>query len=236
MRAGCKETIALTENLVKVVDVMQQRLQYRGALARAAAPVPVGSAQADATCGEQRALMATSRTTTACVSTLAPFHVRPLAPSSPRLPAPDASVSGGACAETVGNAITDRQSTDTISRHHFVAPSLRFSGNGKVLSWDIYAGRTGALNLQVWRAQKGSTDTYDLVCENAYNIQGKANRKIHFDVTPAEQCTFLSGDVIGWFHSGPGVIKYDPKTKASSAIATVLKKYVLSFGRALTLL
>jgi hypothetical protein len=30
--AGCRETIALTENLVKVVDVMRQRLEHRGEL------------------------------------------------------------------------------------------------------------------------------------------------------------------------------------------------------------
>ena len=29
-RVGCRETIALTENLVKVVDVMRQRLEHRG--------------------------------------------------------------------------------------------------------------------------------------------------------------------------------------------------------------
>ena len=29
---GCRETVALTENLVKVVDVMRQRLENRGAL------------------------------------------------------------------------------------------------------------------------------------------------------------------------------------------------------------
>ena len=31
MAAGCKETLAITEDLVKVVDVMKQRLDFRGA-------------------------------------------------------------------------------------------------------------------------------------------------------------------------------------------------------------
>ena len=48
MWPGCRETVALTENLVKVVDVMRQRLENRGALrpcSQAGRRAGTGSAQ-----------------------------------------------------------------------------------------------------------------------------------------------------------------------------------------------
>ena len=106
-----------------------------------------------------------------------------------------------------GNEVIHRTIADVGTGLQLIAAgSMTFGGNGKILSWDIYAGRVGTVSLQVWRPEPGGQNTYRVVCENA--VRALAAGLNSFPVTESEQCTFLAGDVVGWSHTGAGVIEY----------------------------
>lgn len=106
-----------------------------------------------------------------------------------------------------GNEVIHRTIADVGTGLQLIAAgSMTFGGNGKILSWDIYAGRVGTVSLQVWRPEPGGQNTYTVVCENA--VRALAPGLNSFPVTESEQCTFLAGDVVGWSHTGAGVIEY----------------------------
>ena len=85
-------------------------------------------------------------------------------------------------ASVLGNELVDRSTPDGAARISFIDRDLMFAGNGKIVSWDAYAGRAGEQRLQVWRVGNGDgtgcegacsvsaaatgQKTWTLVCEN----------------------------------------------------------------------
>ena len=115
---------------------------------------------------------------------------------------------GRVSSESFGNAVIHRTVADVGTGAQLVAAGgMTFGGNGKVLSWDIYAGRPGTVSLQVWRPEPGLPNVYRVVCENT--VTALASGLASFEVTPAEQCAFVAGDAVGWSHRDAGVIEYD---------------------------
>jgi hypothetical protein len=45
----------------------------------------------------------------------------------------------------------DRSTPDGASRISFIDRSLMFQNDGRIVSWDVFAGRAGQQRLQVWR-------------------------------------------------------------------------------------
>ena len=134
-------------------------------------------------------------------------------------------------AELIGNDLIDRSNPDGARRICFIDRSLTFPARGKIMSWDVFAGRAGEQRLQVWRpggvdavgcsgqsntgvadngagcsvsrAADGQT-TWTLICENVVTSPN-AGQVTHFVMPSALQCTFEAGDAIGWYHLEQGV-------------------------------
>ena len=53
----------------------------------------------------------------------------------------------------------------------FIDTTLQFRDSGRVIAWDIFTGRAGTQNLQVWRPTT-DPDTFQLVCENTLRAPG----------------------------------------------------------------
>jgi hypothetical protein len=49
----------------------------------------------------------------------------------------------------VGNELVDRSTPDGAARICFIDRDLVFQGAGKIVSWDVFAGRAGEQRLQV---------------------------------------------------------------------------------------
>ena len=120
--------------------------------------------------------------------------------------------------ETLGNELIDRATPDGAQRISFIDRTLIFPRDGRIISWDVFAGRAGEQRLQVWR--QGGTDAascvggtnacsvsraadgqtvWTLVCENVVTSP-TAGAVEHFEVSSSSQCTFKAGDAIGWYH------------------------------------
>ena len=112
-------------------------------------------------------------------------------------------------ATVLGNAVINRQHIDGASDINFIDPTLAFTSNGYITSWDIYAGSSDSeFALQVFRST-GVTNEYTLVGENHFANAGDVGLR-HFSIAAANQIQFLTGDIMGWwFGGGAGVIDFD---------------------------
>lgn len=109
----------------------------------------------------------------------------------------------------VEHDLIDRTATDGATRCAFVDNSLVFERDGAVVSWDIFASRTGRISLQVYRPTQtdGGVSTYQVVCDSL--IKAKTSDVIvHYELASDDRCNVQAGDVIGWYHEGPGIIDY----------------------------
>ena len=84
----------------------------------------------------------------------------------------------------------------------------------KPQGWDIFVGRPGRTQLQVWRPQGAgfggaAATTYMLVCSNEIDAVTRGI-DMHHDVPAAEHCLVQQGDVIGWTHQGIGIVDFAP--------------------------
>jgi hypothetical protein len=52
---------------------------------------------------------------------------------------------------SVGNDLIDRAHPDSAAKITFIDRDLVFHAAGKVVSWDVFTGRAGAMRMQVWR-------------------------------------------------------------------------------------
>lgn len=109
----------------------------------------------------------------------------------------------------VEHELIDRASADTASRCAFVDTSLVFDRDGTIMSWDIFASRTGRLSLQVYRPTQtdGGAATYQVVCDSLIKAR-TADVIVHYELAEDDRCSVQTGDVIGWYHNGPGIIDY----------------------------
>lgn len=170
-RVGCRETIALTENLVKVVDVMRQRLDNRGKPASVDARLPFcprgARRKSAATCltafhHRQTARKVSSRTIWVCASTSRAKLVcclqSPTACACYRLTLASTDNWSGAAATFGREFSATLEDLDTTHGLQSVATgALTFDNAGKLLSWTIWAGAPGTLSLQVLRPSCPST-------------------------------------------------------------------------------
>jgi hypothetical protein len=127
---------------------------------------------------------------------------------------------GAIYASYIGNELIDRATPDGASRISFIDRDLMMMGNGKVVSWDVYAGRAGTQRLQIWREASGEGDTcvnscsvsraatgsktWKLVCENVVTSP-TAGATEHFQLADSDTCSFRFGDRVGWYHENQGV-------------------------------
>ena len=93
------------------------------------------------------------------------------------------------------------------------------------------------MSLQVWRpaaGQVGSTQLfgqtieapheYTLICETPVHAE-TAELDYHYEIPAAEQCGVQSGDVIGWYHQGQGVVDYTMGRNDPSEVDTIRWHY-----------
>jgi hypothetical protein len=93
-----------------------------------------------------------------------------------------------------------------VSPHGYLMV-LQFEGAGRIVSWDVFAGRAGTQRLQVWRVGNGDgtgcegacsvsaaatgQKTWTLVCENvATSPTAGKNHACHFQFSYHMYCTF----------------------------------------------
>ena len=91
-----------------------------------------------------------------------------------------------------------------------VLKKLALSQIGRVTAWDVFTGRAGSQNLQVWRpvTERDGEETFKLICENLVTAHSEGI-DFHFQLPESEHCYVQRGDVIGWFHKNQGVTDYD---------------------------
>ena len=120
-------------------------------------------------------------------------------------------MSNQAYSTVFGNDIIDRDSLDGAYRINFIDPTLVFSENAVIESWDIWAGRINIeFALQVFRST-GDTNQFELVGENSFISAGSLGA-VHLDIFEADQIHVQAGDFIGWWFGsdsvGGGVIDF----------------------------
>ena len=117
-------------------------------------------------------------------------------------------VQNSSATTVLGNDIIARSSIDGASNINFIDPTLVFTSNGYITSWDIYAVRDDSeFALQVFRST-GVTDEYTLVGENYFANAGALN-EVSFDIAAVDQIQVLTGDIMGWwFGDNEGVIVF----------------------------
>lgn len=71
----------------------------------------------------------------------------------------------------VGHDITPRNHPDGAANIQFIDTTLVFSDTGRVVAWDVFTGRPGTQNLQVWRPTDDA-NTFQLICENEITSPG----------------------------------------------------------------
>ena len=126
------------------------------------------------------------------------------------------SCTAGTVGTRVTNDLIDRAHPYGASQICFVDRSLELQQAGKIVSWDVYAGRAGEQRLQVWRPASDADDmTFTLVCEN-FVTSPNADEVQHFVLPETDHCLFKKGDRIGWYHLGQGVTDYDDQDLAGN--------------------
>ena len=117
-------------------------------------------------------------------------------------------VQNSAATTVLGNDISARSSIDGASNINFIDPTLVFTSNGYITSWDIYAGKDDSeFALQVFRST-GVTNAYTLVGENYFANAG-ALGVVNFDIAAVDQIQVLAGDIMGWwFGDNEGAIVF----------------------------
>mgnify|MGYP006901793570 CR=1 FL=1 len=104
----------------------------------------------------------------------------------------------------VEHELVDRPAIDSATRCAFVDTSLVFERDGTVVSWDIFASRTGRLSLQVYRPTQtdGGVSTYQVVCDSLIKAK-TADVIVHYELAADDRCNVQAGDVIGTLHAAP---------------------------------
>ena len=126
-----------------------------------------------------------------------------------------------------------RAYSDDATRCAFVDTSLGFERDGQLMSWDIYASRTGQLHPQVYRPTAGG---YQVVCDNRIKTK-TANAIVHYELAEDDVCNVQAGDVVGWYHAGPGIIDFDrpdSTIEQSGSVMSVCPVDRPTFGAALS--
>jgi hypothetical protein len=95
----------------------------------------------------------------------------------------------GTVGSRVGNDLIDRAYPDGASQICFIDRSLEFQMDGKIVSWDIYAGRAGEQRLQVWRPTTTEPDVnkFTLICENTVSSPTAGDTE-HFVLPETDHC------------------------------------------------
>ena len=88
---------------------------------------------------------------------------------------------------------------------------MQVPGDGRMLSFVFFAGRTGEIKIQVWRPKGGVN--FQLVDMITYNVRYVG---IHYAELPRhKQIIVKKGDYFGWRHTGKGIFEFDSDTSGS---------------------
>ena len=119
-------------------------------------------------------------------------------------------VVGFAQADWIGNSIEDRVYVDTAVNIAFIDPTLVFSADAVINSWEIWAGGLNrAFALQVYR-ETATANSWELIGQSYYASGVSTYGFNTLNLAPGNEVGVEAGDVIGWwFGNSAGVIDFD---------------------------
>ncbi|XP_060585433.1 uncharacterized protein LOC132741318 [Ruditapes philippinarum] len=92
---------------------------------------------------------------------------------------------------------------------------------GKIKEWKLWAGKTGTIQLQVWR--RTDTAVYEMIGENYCQITN-ANQLTTCPINDYDKILVRYGDFVGWHNQGNETIMYMERGRTDSTLENLFRR------------